>query len=46
MKITSSWEGGYRCRIHIRDFELVADEAISDGGTDAGPMPTELLVAS
>ncbi len=46
MKINSSWEGGYRCRVRMRDFELVADEPADQGGTDAGPMPTELLLAS
>ena len=44
--MTSSWEGGYRCRVRVRDFELTADEPGEQGGTDAGPMPTELLLAS
>jgi putative redox protein len=46
MKISSSWEGGYRCRVRVRDFEIVADEPPDQGGTDAGPMPTEMLLAS
>lgn len=46
MDITSSWEGGYRCRVRVRDFEIVADEPPEYGGTDAGPTPTELFLSS
>ena len=46
LDIVASWEGGYRCRIPVRDFELVSDEPARFGGTDAGPMPTELFLAS
>jgi putative redox protein len=46
VRLTAYWEGGYRCRVPIRDFELVSDEPPESGGADAGPMPTELLVAS
>lgn len=42
----STWEGGYRCRVRARTFELVADEPPSAGGDDAGPVPTELFLAS
>jgi putative redox protein len=45
-EITASWEGGYRCRVPIRDFEVLVDEPVESGGTDAGPTPTELLLAS
>ena len=46
LEITTSWEGGYRCRVPIRDFEVLVDEPTTVGGTDTGPTPTELLLAS
>jgi putative redox protein len=47
VEVTAYWSGGYRCRVPIRQFELLADEPESvDGGTDTGPMPTELFLAS
>jgi uncharacterized OsmC-like protein len=38
-------EGGDRYRIAIRGHEVVVDQPLDDGGTDAGPTPTELFVA-
>jgi organic hydroperoxide reductase OsmC/OhrA len=46
MSVTAHWEGGYRCRVAVRQFELRADEPPQDGGDDTGPRPTELLLAS
>jgi putative redox protein len=46
LEITASWEGGHRCRVPIRGFEVLVDEPATAGGTDTGPMPTELLLAS
>lgn len=46
MEITAYWEGGYRCRMPVRKFEVVADEPPEAGGTDTGPAPTELFMAS
>ena len=46
LEITASWEGGYRCRVPIRGFEVLVDEPATAGGTDTGPKPTELLLAS
>jgi putative redox protein len=46
LEITASWEGGYRCRVPIRGFEVLVDEPTDSGGTDTGPKPTELLLAS
>jgi len=37
---------GYEHEIEIRGHRLIADEQEEDGGTDAGPRPTELLAAS
>jgi putative redox protein len=47
VEVTAYWSGGYRCRVPIRQFELSADEPESvAGGTDTGPTPTELFLAS
>ena len=46
MEITAYWEGGYRCRVPVRGFEIVADQPEQDGGTDVGPTPTEMFLAS
>ncbi len=46
MQVISAWQGGWRCRTAIRQFELDVDEPRHSGGTDTGPAPTELLVAS
>ena len=46
MQLTAYWEGGYRVRVSVRDFELVSDEPPEYDGGDAGPMPTELFLAS
>lgn len=46
MEVVSHWEGGYRCRTEMRGFSVPADEAPEFGGDDAGPMPTELFLAS
>lgn len=46
LEITAFWEGGYRCRVPIRGFDVLVDEPATVGGTDTGPTPTELLLAS
>jgi uncharacterized OsmC-like protein len=46
VELTAYWEGGYRVRVPVRGFELVADEPEHVGGTDEGPMPTELFLSS
>jgi putative redox protein len=47
VEVTAYWSGGYRCRVPIRQFQLLADEPEEvAGGTDTGPTPTELLLAS
>lgn len=42
----SSTDARYTQTIHIRQFELVADEPVDMEGDDAGPKPTELLLGS
>lgn len=39
-------EDGDRFVITVRGHHITLDQPVSDGGTDAGPTPTELLVAS
>jgi putative redox protein len=46
VKAVATWAGGYRAECDIRDFRLMADETSEYGGSDTGPMPTELLVGS
>jgi putative redox protein len=47
VEVTARWEGAYRCRVSVRQFELAVDEPPAhSGGTDTGPQPTELLLAS
>jgi putative redox protein len=38
--------GGFRTNIVARTHDIVADEPIVDGGTDAGPTPYELLLGA
>jgi putative redox protein len=37
---------GYEHELEIRQHRLIADEPQDEGGTDAGPKPTELLAAA
>lgn len=36
----------FRTEIHARDFVFLADEPSDQGGTDSGPMPSELLLGA
>jgi putative redox protein len=44
--VIARWEGGWRCQVTAAGFDLVVDEPESAGGTGAGPMPTEYLLAA
>jgi putative redox protein len=46
LEVVAHWEGGYRCRVPVRQFAIIVDEPPSAGGTDTGPMPTELFLSS
>lgn len=42
--LLAQWSSGYRSHVAVRDFDVVADEPESVGGTDEGPTPTELFL--
>ncbi|NOV20276.1 OsmC family peroxiredoxin [Ensifer adhaerens] len=44
--VESIWQGGLRCEVTTGDFVIAVDEPVDVGGTETGPMPTELLLAS
>ena len=46
LSVQAVWQGGYRCEVTTRQHVIVVDEPASVGGTDSGPGPTELLLAS
>lgn len=46
MRAVATWRGGYRADCEVRQFRMTVDETEEYGGGDAGPMPTELLLAS
>lgn len=43
--VTVRHEDGDRFQVVVRGHRLVIDQPVDDGGTDAGPTPTELFVA-
>ena len=43
--VTVQHEDGDRFQVVVRGHRLVIDQPEADGGTDAGPTPTELFVA-
>jgi uncharacterized OsmC-like protein len=44
--VTASWRGGYQTDVAVRSHTLRVDEPPHAGGTDTGPMPTELFCAA
>lgn len=43
---SARWAGGWRCDVDAGGFALVVDEPVEVGGSGAGPMPTDLLLAA
>lgn len=46
LSVDATWDGGYKCRVKARAFEILVDEPSSAGGEDTGPQPTEVLLAA
>ena len=46
LTVEATWEGGYRCTVATRQFRIKIDEPESAGGSDAGPQPSEVFLAS
>ena len=44
--VHTRWDGGMRAVTDVGPFTLVVDEPETAGGTDTGPQPTDLLLAS
>jgi putative redox protein len=45
--VTARWDGGLRAVVTAGEFEMVVDEPESvKGGTNKGPQPTEMFLAS
>ena len=44
--VVSTSVTGYEARVAVRGHEITVDEPVGDGGTDQGPMPTELLLSA
>lgn len=44
--VASTWRGGYHCSVTAGGFAIEVDEPAEVGGTDRGPQPTDLLLAS
>ena len=44
--VESESQSGFASRIKVRDFEFTIDQPHSFGGTNKGPKPSELLLAS
>ncbi|HWW10299.1 MAG TPA: OsmC family protein [Candidatus Acidoferrales bacterium] len=45
-ELTVTGIGGDRHRVSVRGHQLLVDQPVDAGGTDAGPTPVELFVAS
>lgn len=46
LAVEGIWHGGLRCDVKMGDFDIIVDEPESVGGSNLGPQPTELFLAS
>jgi putative redox protein len=44
--VTGKWRSGYHCSVRAGSFTIEVDEPVRVGGTDQGPQPTDLFLAS
>lgn len=44
--VSARWRGGYRAHVESGRWSFDIDEPAAVGGTDTGPMPTEVFLAS
>jgi putative redox protein len=44
--VYTTWDGGMRAVTRAGGFQIVVDEPESAGGTNTGPQPTDVLLAS
>jgi uncharacterized OsmC-like protein len=44
--VTVHGSGGFRQEIHVGKHRLLADEPVTDGGTDEGPNPYDYLLTA
>ncbi len=44
--VESTWRGGLRCDVKMGDYSITVDEPASVGGSDQGPEPTSVFLAS
>jgi uncharacterized OsmC-like protein len=44
--VTGKWRSGYHCSVRAGAFTIEVDEPVRVGGTDLGPQPTDLFLAS
>jgi uncharacterized OsmC-like protein len=44
--VTGVWRGGYHCSVEAGAFHIEVDEPVEVGGTNLGPQPTDLFLAS
>lgn len=45
-EVVATSVAGYEAKVTARGHQITVDEPAADGGTDRGPTPTELLLAS